>query len=152
MAPRPGSKNGLINGAQISIVRLKQGLLPPEMQGLKKNLINYRRTLERAVVETHGGINLTQAHWVDSAVAHQTHASICQWLMRKRGKTMANKDLILASKTIADAKERRNRCMMQLEIEKTERDRLREELDHMYQDGILIGHASQSKEQSDEKD
>lgn len=75
--------NGLRNGLQVSR-RLVLGKLPDELRGVENRRGRFRKTLEAAVIETHGTISLVHAAAVAEAVYWAGSIAIIDWLFRQR--------------------------------------------------------------------
>jgi len=114
-APR-GNLNGLKNGST-RIYRLVVGELPKPLARLKSTVRAYRRDLEAACVEAHKEVGITQAHLIDAAVAAETHAGVCRWLLNQRLDTMEVGDIVKCSQALMLAKEARNRAVKSLMLD-----------------------------------
>jgi hypothetical protein len=107
--------NNLRNGSRVT--RLALGALPKALSRVTRYCQAYRRGLETAVVEAHGEVTLSQAHHVDAACGHEQHVQICRWLLRERIGTMSTGDIITCSRTMAQARDARNKAVEQLDLD-----------------------------------
>lgn len=117
--PDPASNrtlNNLKNGTRIT--RLSLGELPRKLSRVTRYCREYRKSLEAATAEAHGGeVTMTLAHHVDAACGHEQHLQIMRWLLRTKIDSMSNSDIIACSRAMADARDKRNRAVQQLDLD-----------------------------------
>lgn len=109
--PGVPKKNG--NGTRI----LKLGELPKKLQRQGKNVLAYRRDLEKAVKAAKGKLSKTDEHLIDEATGWELHKTLCVWLLRTREEKMTPSDIMTCSREIARARSTRNRLVELLKID-----------------------------------
>src|SRR5437016_2197450 len=114
---RSGRKKGVPqhNGAMID--HLPIGELPQTMHRQLRNVRAYRRELEQLVVEAKGKVGPTDAHLINEAIAGDTHATICRWLLRTRLDKMTVGDIAKFSGEIMKGRVARNRAVERLGLD-----------------------------------
>ncbi len=104
MAAPTGNLNALKNGSRLTH-RLILGELPKPLERVKRRARQYRRDLEASCVEVHGEIGIVHAHHIDAAAGHETHGSICRWLLCNRMDKMTAADIVNQEAETATADE-----------------------------------------------
>ena len=107
----------LRTGSGVSVSRLILGELPRPLLTVQRYARRYRRLLEAACVEAHGGVDVVAAHTIDAAVGYETHIAICRWLLNNRWDKLEPKDILACSTAMASARSRRNQCLKQLNLD-----------------------------------
>ena len=106
------------NGTRIT--RLIVGNLPKPLHRVQRFVLQYRRTLEDAVIEVRNEVGLIDAHVIDAACKHEQHAGVCRHLLRQKIETMSVADVRECSKQIATATDARNKAVRELQLERDE--------------------------------
>lgn len=121
---QPGNTANLRNGSRADRTahRLQLGELPKPMARVTRDARAYRRALEAAVLEQHGEISLTHAHWIDAAAGFEAHAAVCRWVLRQKLDAMSASDIIAASREMARSRERRNAALKELGLDRPDDD------------------------------
>ena len=88
------------------------------MIAIRREGRKYRRTLEQAVSDTHGEVNVIRAHLIDTASAATIQAGICRWCLRHKLDKMSPADIRGCAGDIVRAKQARDRAVAALELEK----------------------------------
>lgn len=117
---RRGAPYGNLNGAKSGnrIHRMAFGQLPTTMHRITRYCHKYRKALEAAVDEHYGEVSLMHAHVIDAACTHEQHAGICRHLLRMKLEKMSTADVRECSKQIAAAKDARNKCVRELNLDR----------------------------------
>jgi hypothetical protein len=127
--PKPGSQNGLRNGAHVNRHRLVVGELPHTMSRVKVEGRQYRRALEAAVLTVKGQVTLSDAHVIDAAVGATMGAAVCRWLLRNRLSEMTVSDIVACNREMAKQKASRASIVKTLGLD---RDANLDVLDALY--------------------
>ncbi len=112
MVARPGR---MTNGTHLT--RLTLGELPRTMLRQKRAACQYRRGLEKAVIEAKGEVSMVDAHLIDEASGAELHSSVCRWLLRTKLETMSVSDIARCSEQIMKARACRNRAVERLQLD-----------------------------------
>lgn len=120
--------NALKNGMRIT--RLVIGELPSKLNSVKIQTRKYRNGLEASVIEIKGGINVVDAHLVDTAATAMLHAGVCRWLLRDRIEKMQSADILKCSAELLRSKEVRDKSVRLLKLD--ERQRIEKSIDALY--------------------
>jgi hypothetical protein len=120
MPPPRFNLNAARNGKRL--VRLTVGELPRQLHCVKVEGRRYRVALEEATAEVHGGVDVLQAHAIDTATAAMIHVGICRWLLRERIGTMSPADILTCSREMVRAKETRDRAVARLALDRIDQD------------------------------
>lgn len=106
-APK-GNLNALKNATNTNRKRLVVGELPKALLSVKREAQAYRREVEAIVLRAKGEIDITDAHYIDTASAATIQAGICRWLLRNRMAKMSPSDIRGCTSDMVKAKERRD--------------------------------------------
>lgn len=121
-----GNVRHLTIGVQQKRHRLVLGRLPNTFGEAATWPLRYRSLLEGAVLTSHGEITLMHAHYIDAACTHEQHAAVCRWVMRARLDRMTGDELARCVGAMATAKDKRNRAVRRLQLDKPSRRNLRQ--------------------------
>lgn len=116
MAPKKGNKNAVKNGSRIDRKGLTVGELPTKMIACKREAREYRRQLEKAVLDAKGQISHEDNHLIDAATGCTMSAGICRWILRNRFDEMTIADIRATNKEIRDAKRERAKIVKELKL------------------------------------
>jgi len=124
MPGTPKNTNALKHGRKSRAVRygLKVGALPKEFRHIQNHVNGVRREMETAVESRHGQVSLSHALLIDSAVAHELHATICRTLLNRNIAKLAPLDQAKLAGDAAKAKEARNRAFGRLDLDPSDHD------------------------------
>ncbi|MCI0639581.1 MAG: hypothetical protein L0Y72_18905 [Gemmataceae bacterium] len=111
---------------------LRAGKLPDDCQYVELRLNSLRRTLEDAVVRTHGEVSETQAAIILQAIDWERHRCLCQRWMRKKAKELSLTELVKLSEGMAKGSTELSRAIKMLDIDRDNADSI---LDALYARG-----------------
>lgn len=120
MSFKKGNITNLVNGTRIS--RLTLGTMPAELRVPCRRATQYRTELENQLIQVKGEVSFTDAHLVDEAATAEVHAAVCRWLLRERIKDMSSQDIQKCSESLMKAKDKRNRAVEKLGLDKPKED------------------------------
>lgn len=124
--PRRGKDGRSVEGYSDNRNAMRHGLrasaLPKGCNFIHRELRAFRRALEDATVEVHGGISIPMAAAINTACRAETHAQLCaRWLRREETNLDANQRLSYSA-AIVKASEARDKAIDRLGIDKRQHD------------------------------
>jgi hypothetical protein len=111
-------------------VRLTLGSLPASLARVERDAYAYRRVLEQAVLDVHGGISLVQAHAVDTATRWWRHGQAAQAWLKDHDGSMEHGERLSYLTAIAKAADARDKALERLKLEISPGD----QMDRFYAD------------------
>jgi len=124
---RPCGKPGRSGPAEGNTNAIRHGLtcgkLPRDCQYVEIKMNGLRRTLEAAVIEAKGEVNLLDAACIQTAVKWERHGALAlRWLV-KAGDTLKPVERLQFSREIAKASAERDKAILLLELSDKNADR-----------------------------
>jgi len=113
--PPKGSQNAIRHG-------LKAGQLPKDARYIEWRLNAFRRTLEQAVLNVRGEVNIPDAACIQTCIRWERHACLAQRWLVKAGDTLKPADKLTFSREVARASGERDKSIAALKIDRDVKD------------------------------
>ncbi len=112
-ASKPGAPEGNVNAARHG---LRGAGLPAGCGHIQRSTNMFRRSLEHAVFDARGEVNLSDAALINSAYRWERHAQLSQRWLLKDSTNMSAADRLNYSREVARASSERDRCIKLLAL------------------------------------
>lgn len=123
MPGKLNNKNALKHGL------CSTGTLPKHMSYVKRLAVGLRCGLEKQCVEVHGGVSMTQACHIATAVKFETHSQLCARWLRVGYDELSLEQRVSLSREVATASQQRDKSVEKLKL----RDRPQRVVDKLYE-------------------
>ena len=114
MAPPKGNSNAIRHGLRAVAT------LPPGCNWVRKRLVQFRQSVEGAIVDTHGEVDLFRAATLQTAVRWEAVAQLAARWLREAGDTLSPTDKLTFVRQAAMASESRDRSLKALGLDKSQ--------------------------------
>lgn len=113
---QPGNTNGATHGMYVL------GMLPKRLRNIERRAATFRRKLEDAVVERHGGVSVTQGALINSAARWERMAMLANNWLAKNWEDMGHMERLAYIKEATRASSERDKCLKGLHLDRPATD------------------------------
>lgn len=118
MGAPQGNTNALKHGLRCSEVRFSLTLMPAGLKCVEREVNEFRRLIEAAVVAAHGSISVLHAAIIQTACRHEYHARLAtKWFRDHQANIKRLDKKLVLTKAIADASTARDKCLDRLRLD-----------------------------------